>query len=139
MTILRKSIYSFFKAGILTSLIAPTIAYAEQTVSAQASGQSNMLLTIFLRHDQSQTLLEQQKKLQRQGFYKQFPPEGTEVVSWYVMMGIGQVVTLRVPPDKLREVNRTIEESAWGAFQTEFYPTYDYIDLARENYKQLED
>jgi hypothetical protein len=33
-------------------------------------------------------------------------------VSWYVMMGIGQVVTLRVPADKLRAVNRVIEQSA---------------------------
>jgi hypothetical protein len=48
------------------------------------------------------------------------------VVSWYVMMGIGQVVTLRLPPSRLREVNRVIENSAWGAYRTEFYPTYDY-------------
>jgi hypothetical protein len=42
------------------------------------------------------------------------------------MMGIGQVVTLRVPPDKLRAVNLAIEHSAWGAFRTEFYATYDF-------------
>jgi hypothetical protein len=49
-----------------------------------------------------------------------------EVVSWYVMMGIGQVVTLRLAPEKLREVNLLIEHGAWGGFRTEFYPTYDY-------------
>jgi len=37
------------------------------------------------------------------------------MVSWYVMMGIGQVVTLRVPAERLREVNRAIEQTAWGA------------------------
>jgi len=42
------------------------------------------------------------------------------------MMGIGQVVTLRVPPDKLRAVNLAIEQNAWGAYRSEFYPTYDY-------------
>jgi hypothetical protein len=42
------------------------------------------------------------------------------------MMGIGQVITLRVPADKLREVNLVLEKMAWGAFRTEFYPTYDY-------------
>jgi hypothetical protein len=42
------------------------------------------------------------------------------------MMGIGQVVTLRVPAEKLRDVNRVIEQSAWGGYRTEFYPTYDY-------------
>ncbi len=42
------------------------------------------------------------------------------------MMGIGQVVTLRVPADQLRAVNLAIEQNAWGAYRTEFYPTYDY-------------
>jgi hypothetical protein len=35
------------------------------------------------------------------------------------MMGIGQVVTLRVPAERLREFNRAIEETAWGGFRTE--------------------
>ena len=53
-----------------------------------------------------------------------------EVVSRYVMMGIGQVVTLRFPAEKLREVNLVIEHGAWGgAYRTEFYPTYDYKSI----------
>ena len=35
-------------------------------------------------------------------------------------------VTLRLPASRLREVNRIIENSAWGSYRTEFYPTYDY-------------
>ena len=31
---------------------------------------------------------------------KAFPPAGIEVVSWYVMMGIGQVATLRLPASR---------------------------------------
>ena len=85
-----------------------------------------LLLTIFLRHDQSQTLDEIQARLKQTGFYESFPPPGVEVVSWHVVMGIGQVVTLKLPADKLREVNRMIESKAWGAFRTEFYPTYDF-------------
>ncbi len=42
------------------------------------------------------------------------------------MMGIGQVVTLKLPAKRLREVNLAIEQNAWGAFETEFYPTYDF-------------
>lgn len=42
------------------------------------------------------------------------------------MMGIGQVVTLRVPGERLREVNLALEKCAWGAFSTEFYPTCDF-------------
>jgi hypothetical protein len=88
-----------------------------------------MMLTIFLRHDQSKTLDEIGQHLDQTGFWKNFPPEGVEVVSWYVMMGIGQVVTLRFPASKLREVNLAIERNAWGAFRSEFYATYDYTSI----------
>ena len=84
------------------------------------------LLTIFLKHDQSKTLAEIQAHLEPTGYFDGFPPAGIEIVSWYVCMGIGQVVTLRVPGERLRDVNRAIEEKAWGAFRTEFYPTYDF-------------
>jgi len=42
------------------------------------------------------------------------------------MMGIGQVVTLRVPASKVRDVNVALEKTAWKAYRTEFYLTYDY-------------
>jgi len=87
---------------------------------------NEILLTVFLRHQKDKNLAEINAKLDAAGFWKQFPPEGIEVVSWYVMMGIGQVATLRVPANRLREVNLAIEKSAWGAFDTEFYPTYDF-------------
>jgi hypothetical protein len=96
------------------------------------AGKSTFLLTIFLRHDQSKTLEQINQHLQASGYFKKFPPEGIEVVSWYVMMGVGQVVTLRVPPERLRQVNRAIEESAWGGFRTEFYPTYDFKAIAAQ-------
>ena len=95
------------------------------------------LLTVFLRHDESKPLGEINAQLKRQGFYEQFPPPGIEVVSWYVMMGIGQVVTLRVPAERLREVNRVLEDTAWGGYRTEFYPTYDYKALAEEARKKM--
>jgi len=95
-----------------------------------------LLLTIFLRHDQSKTLEQIQAHLKETGFYRSFPPEGIEVVSWTVMMGVGQVVTLRLPPERLREVNRMIEEKAWGAFRTEFYPTYDFVPVWQTLRKQ---
>jgi hypothetical protein len=85
-----------------------------------------VLLTIFLKHDQSRPLSELNAQLERQGYYKAFPPPGTEIVSWYVVMGVGQVVTLRFPASRLREVNRILEDTAWGSYRTEFYPTYDY-------------
>jgi uncharacterized protein with GYD domain len=120
--------------GARSSLVSGALG-AEQTtpspsplnppVSSDAQ-KGAILLTIFLRHDQSKTLDEINAELRKQGYYKTFPPAGIEVVSWYVMMGIGQVVTLRVPPDRLRDVNLALEKTAWGAYRTEFYPTYDY-------------
>ena len=100
-----------------------------------ASPDGGFLLTVFLRHDQSKTLGEINAQLRSNGYYRKFPPAGIEVVSWYVVMGIGQVITMRVPPERLREVNRVIEESAWGGYRTEFYPTYDYKAIAEAEHR----
>jgi hypothetical protein len=116
---------------IAATLLSIGPAGAQQAPSASPvpnaeADKGTILLTIFLRHDQSKPLDEINSELRRQGYYKAFPPAGIEVVSWYVMMGIGQVITLRVPADRLREVNVAIEKTAWGGYRTEFYPTYDY-------------
>jgi len=47
-------------------------------------------------------------------------------------MGIGHVVTIKVPASRLREVNIVIEKRAWKAFTTEFYPTYDFLPFYRQ-------
>src|SRR5271163_2007438 len=112
-------------AMLATAAIAQTAA-APPAGSAAATPDNAVLLTIFLRHDQSRPLGELNAQLAKQGFYKAFPPPGVEIVSWYVAMGIGQVVTLRLPASRIREVNRVLEDSAWGAYRTEFHPTYDY-------------
>lgn len=85
-----------------------------------------VLLTIVLRHDQSQTMEQQQGRLAEADWWESFPPEGCEIVSWVVAMGLGQIVTLRLPPDRLNKVNVEIERRAWGVFRTEFYPSYDF-------------
>ena len=95
-----------------------------------------VMLTVFLKHDQSRPLAELNAQLEKQGFYKAFPPDGVEVVSWYVMMGIGQVVTLRLPASRLREVNRIFETMAWGVYRTEFYATYDYKAIGIANHEK---
>jgi hypothetical protein len=109
-----------------TTFNAATVAQTAPSSNAAPTADNAVMLTIFFKHDQTRPLDELNAQLQKQGFYKVFPPPGVEVVSWYVMMGIGQVVTLRVPADQLRAVNRTVEQNAWGAYRTEFYPTYDY-------------
>jgi len=107
-----------------TAAVAQTAATAPENAAPTAD--NAVMITVFLKHDQSRPLGELNAQLDKQGYYKVFPPAGVEVVSWYVMMGIGQVVALRLPASRLREVNRIIENNAWGAYHTEFYPTYDY-------------
>jgi hypothetical protein len=109
-------------------------AEAQTPADSPTGGPGMEMLTVFLRHDQTHTVDEINQHLKQTGWFEHFPPPGVEVVSWYVMMGIGQVVTLRFPAEKLREINRQIEGQAWGAYRTEFYPTYDYRML----YAQLQ-
>jgi hypothetical protein len=121
----------------LMSLVASRTD-AQPSAPIEKPHAQDSLLTVFLRHDETKTLGEINEHLKQTGFFKQFPPPGIEVVSWYVMMGIGQVATLNVPPDRLREVNRILEQTAWGGFHTEFYPTYDYRQGAADVRKQMQ-
>src|SRR5580692_844915 len=123
----RLSLAAIAAVGLVLSLTPPAMAH-----QADNAKTDTILLTIFLRHDQSKNLEQINTQLKQQDFYKKFPPPDIEVVSWYVMMGIGQVVTLRVPASRLREVNRAIETTAWGGYRTEFYPTYDYKAQAQQ-------
>jgi len=112
------------------------VSQTAPTDAATPTPDNAVMLTIFFKHDQSRPLGELNAQLEKQGFYKAFPPDGVEVVSWYVMMGVGQVVTLRLPASRLREVNRIIETSAWGSYHTEFYPTYDYKAIGVANHEK---
>ncbi|UUZ60293.1 hypothetical protein [Nocardioides sp. B-3] len=91
--------------------------------------QDSMLLTVVLRHDQSQNLEQIQSRLEAADWWHGFPPEGCEVVSWVVAMGLGQIVTLRLPASRLAQVNVELERRAWGVFSTDFYPTYDFAPV----------
>jgi hypothetical protein len=116
-------------AAILASgFSASALAQATSNPSETASPTPDnaLMLTIFLKHDETRPLGELNAQLEKQGFYKAFPPPGVEVVSWNIVMGIGQVITLRLPASRLREVNRIFETTAWGAYHTEYYATYDY-------------
>jgi hypothetical protein len=98
-------------AGVL-AFSSGVLAQTAPAENATPTADNAVMLTIFLKHDQSRPLSELNAQLDKQSYYKTFPPAGIEVVSWYVMMGIGQVVTLRLPASRLREVNRAIENTA---------------------------
>jgi hypothetical protein len=123
---------------VLAIVMLGAISIQCQSLDAQEKDPTTgtFLLTIFMKHDQSKTLAQINEHLDNTGFWRDFPPEGTQVVSWYVMMGIGQVITLRVPPEKLRDVNLVIEKKAWGAYRSEFYPTYDFKPVWESTFKK---
>jgi hypothetical protein len=81
-------------------------------------------LTLFLRHDDRVPVDKFDQHLKNTDWYARFPPPGAEVLSWHVMMGFGQVVTLRVPHENLQDINRMVATQGCGAFRMELYPTY---------------
>jgi hypothetical protein len=100
------------------------------------SSDEKLLVTVILRHDQSKTLDEIMTHLKKTGFYKDFPPEGSEIVSWVVAMSFGFIIQLRLEPSGLRPLNRFMEQKAWGAFRYEVYPAYDFIPIAQKFKKE---
>jgi len=94
------------------------------------------LLTVLLHHDQSKTLEEIMAHLKKTGFYRDFPPEGCELVSWVVAMSYGFVIHLRVAPHAFRSLNRFMEQKAWGPFRYEVFPSYDFAPIAAQLKKE---
>ena len=122
-----------FRPAQIIRTVLLCVVLSAATSSAQEAAKSGplladndtILLTVFLKHDQSMNNVERRELLDKTGFNDVFPPDGVEIVDHYVMMGIGQVIVLRLPPDHLRLLNIAIENGAWGAYQTEFFITYD--------------
>ena len=116
---------------MIAVLFAFTASNAQDRPLPLLPDKDTMMMTVFLKHDQTMNNIERAELIKATGFNDMFPPENVEIVDHYVMMGIGQVIVLRFPPDHLRAVNIAIERGAWGAYQTEFYVTYD-LRAARE-------
>ncbi|AUC85700.1 hypothetical protein CW731_10565 [Polaribacter sp. ALD11] len=125
------------KALLLGLFLLQFTGYSQSTDVKLSSEKSNdkLLLTIFLKHDQSMNLHEIEKIRTDQGFYENFPPEGTSVVNWFVVMGLGQMVVLELPASKLAAVNLAIERTAWKAFKSEIYPTYNLFPIIKDKLK----
>src|SRR5689334_20006533 len=108
---MKNNVMSFFACAVIALCMSVATGSARAQTATEAPPalpKDYILLTIFLKHDQSKPLDEINEGLKQRNWYRDFPPAGVQVESWYVMMGIGQVITLRVPPEKVREVNRLI-------------------------------
>lgn len=97
----------------------------------------SIMITIMMKHHQDKNIEELREIRNKNGFLEKFPPASARVINWYVMMGIGQVVTLKLPASELRNLNIAVEQSVWGAFSTEFYPTYDLYPVIKEAKEDL--
>ena len=73
-----------------------------------------------------------QQQMLDNGFWKIFPPDYAEVESWTYAMGMGEIITLKVPLSNISEFNETVQTAAWGAYSTEFYITYDYMPVWKD-------
>ena len=45
-------------------------------------------------------------------------------------------INLKVEADKVRSVNRYMEQKAWGAFRYQVFPSYDFAPIAADLKKQ---
>lgn len=129
MTLLLKKLKQNLALAI-TAIFLLTLAPA-QADEQQIEG-DKILITVILKHQQTRNLTELQKKMDAQKFWQSFPPEFAEVDSWYVVMGLGQVITLNIHPKDLRKLNLVIEKSAWGMFDTNIYPAYEFEAIAKK-------
>ena len=80
-----RAIKSLMAIAALAGVLAFSSGAMAQTAPAENAAptpENAVMLTIFLKHDQSRPLSELQAQLDKQGFYKAFPPAGIEVVSW---------------------------------------------------------
>jgi len=96
------------------------------------ANEKKFVVTVILHHDQSKTLDQIMAHLRETGFYRDFPPEGSELISWVVAMSYGFIIHLQLEPDGLRNLNRFMEQKAWGVFRYEVYPSYDFQPIAEK-------
>lgn len=89
----------------------------------------SVTITVILKHQQDKNLPEIRRVLEAQGFWDIFPTSDSRVVSWTLAMGLGHIITIKIPAGAIRRLNLALENGAWGAFDTEIYITYDYMPI----------
>jgi len=120
---------------------SPTLTHSSgpSTSPAGAVEADSITVTVILKHQQDKNLPEIRRILEAQGFWDLFPPSDARVVSWTLAMGLGHIITLKLPSGAIRRFNLSLENGAWGAFNTEFYITYDYRPIWQEYIEKRED
>lgn len=99
----------------------------------------SILVTVILKHQQNKNLPEMKRILEAQGFWDLFPTSDARVMSWTLAMGMGHIIVLKIPPSAIRRLNLSIENGAWGAFDSEIYLSYDYKPIWQESQEKRVD
>ncbi|MFS4472516.1 hypothetical protein [Chryseobacterium sp. T20] len=120
-------IKNFLTLILLISMGLPLMAQNQSAIPYKAN--DSVMVTVILRHMQENPVDSIQARVMKQKFYQKLNKSHTRIVSWNVVMGIGQIITLRFKPEYTREVNQVFESGAWGGFKTEFYPSYDFLPV----------
>lgn len=118
---------NFLTLILLISMGSPLMAQNQSAIPYKAN--DSVMMTVILRHMQENPVDSIQARVMKQKFYQKLNKSHTRIVSWNVVMGIGQIITLRFKPEYTREVNQVFESGAWGGFKTEFYPSYDFLPV----------
>ena len=150
--ILFPTLFFVFFAGAMaaqkTDTKTPTTAAPPATTPAAMPGPStaaavpevdSVMVTILLKHQQDKNLPEIRRILEAQGFWDLFPPEEANVVNWTIAVGLGHIITLKLPTGGVRRLNLALENGAWGAFNTEIYLSYDYKGIWQEYVEKREE
>ena len=118
---------NFLTFILLMSMGLPLLAQNQSSIPYKAN--DSVMVTVVLRHLQENPVDSIQTRVMKQKFYQKLSKSHSRIVSWNVVMGIGQIITLRFKPEYTREVNQVFESGAWGGFKTEFYPSYDFLPI----------
>jgi hypothetical protein len=119
----------FFALAVLLLFVNASYSL---TPDDSTKGTDSITVTVILRANQDMSTQDIQQQLLDNGFWKIFPPDYAEVISWNYVMGVGQIITLKVPVSKISDFNETVQTAAWGAYSTEFYITYDYMPVYKD-------
>lgn len=92
----------------------------------------SVLVTIVLKYQQDKNFPELRRILEAQGFWDLFPLAESRVVSWNIAIGLGHIVTLKMPSGSVRRLNLAIQNGAWGAFNSEVYLSYEYMPIWKD-------
>ncbi|QDG49590.1 hypothetical protein FIV42_02190 [Persicimonas caeni] len=115
-------IVSLFLVCLVVSAVATLAGAPAQTQEHNPS----TFVTLVLHQKKAESLVAFKEQLKENGFQEAFPPEGVEIVSWTGSLGLGHVITLRLPTYKIPEVREVIEDRQWGDIEPKLYSSYDF-------------